>query len=434
MKTSLLACLVALASTSSLACSGSSFDVVAGDDAASESSVDGSSEAGGDETAVDTGVPEGCTLNACGGCTVLDHDPGSSCGGICGAARWTCKGYDAVECVDPFSGPLPKAKCGTCKTMEYACEPDGKSAKCSGEDANACGGCMTLSPAKGDACGVCGGGTYGCNGTEATKCDDPVAADKAPEKACGACSTGKYACDGVGKTKCVDPVTHAPSTACGVCGSGQWACGGAGGDTKCNDPVTVAIGTVCGTCGTSTYQCTGSTPGSKTACLKEDDRKLSSDAFYSTFDTQVFTLSPAAPHMIGFTMQRIGAISDVELGILRFDSSPSSLYGSLTIRLLRDTPTSTDVLATLSYPAELLPATLATVKLTLPAPTPVLPKGTRVYIEVSDTSGRYNFAIMGGAPTGPAHLSAYYKDSTSGTFVEYSTSDPYLKIYENGCF
>jgi hypothetical protein len=97
-------------------------------------------DAGGgtDAARADAGRPCGdLGLNACGGCSVLDHDPGDACG-ACGDGRYVCNGTEALRC----DGPRPTNPCGGCSTLsrlpgQPCC--DGRSLyECAGPDAVRC--------------------------------------------------------------------------------------------------------------------------------------------------------------------------------------------------------------------------------------------------------------------------------------------------------
>jgi hypothetical protein len=72
------------------------------------------------------GVADEDVTNACGGCTVLDHQPGEACE-PCGV--WACAGLEAVQCV---RGRLNN--CGVCGAADVV----GLNASCVGE--NGCPG------------------------------------------------------------------------------------------------------------------------------------------------------------------------------------------------------------------------------------------------------------------------------------------------------
>lgn len=284
-----------------------------------------------------------------------------------------CATKNACGGCDALAVP-PGTACGACGTLKTECSTDKESTFCPGDDRNACGGCSKLVPDKGTSCGVCSGGTNVCLGADATKCSDPV--------------------------------------------------------------TTPAPGTTCGTCGTATFKCVGSTT---TACDKPDDRTIGSDSFYTTHDTSLWTLSASGePLSVGFTTQRVAAITEVVLSVVRYETSSYPLFGTLRVRLIKGTsPASTEVLATVSVPADSLPDGSGTLTVKLATPTSLLPKGTRLFVELSDQSERYNFGLFGGAPTGPAHLSFYYRTSASGadpTWTEYTAADPYLVVGQHGCF
>ncbi|MBI2391639.1 MAG: hypothetical protein HYV09_18770 [Deltaproteobacteria bacterium] len=290
-----------------------------------------------------------------------------------GDAPETCAAKNACGGCGALAVP-PGTACGACGTLKTECNTDKESTFCPGDDRNACGGCSRLVPDEGTSCGVCSGGTNVCFGNDATKCSDPV--------------------------------------------------------------TTPAPGTACGTCGTSTFKCVGSTT---TACDKPDDRTSGTDSLYGAHDASVWTLSASGePIAIGFTTQRDAAITEVVLSVVRYETSSYPLFGTMRVRLLRGTgPGSTDVLATVSVPGDSLPDAPGTLTVKLATPTSLLPKGTRVFVELLDQSERYNFGVFGGAPTGPAHLGFFYRTSSGGadpTWTEYTSADPYLAVGQNGCF
>lgn len=164
-------------------------------------------------------------INACGGCGVLEHAPGASCG-ACGT--YVCsEDRSVVSCSDPGSnacggcGDLahaPGGACGVCGT--YACAADRASVVCDDPGLNACGGCGQLDHLPGSACGMCGG--YVCSADlTAVLCVDP----------------GVNACGGCGS------LANDPGSACGACGS--FECTADRSAVNCNDPGLNA----CGGCG-----------------------------------------------------------------------------------------------------------------------------------------------------------------------------------------
>ncbi|MBI2393883.1 MAG: hypothetical protein HYV09_30205 [Deltaproteobacteria bacterium] len=433
----------------------------------------------------DAGAPDTCVKNACGGCTALAHAPESICG-RCGAGRWKCSGGDAVVCEDPFTGPLPGSACGTCSTLLRICAPDGKSAVCPGDDHNGCGGCSAVSPAKDTVCGTCGSGKYVCDGTTATRCADPVttpasgtacgtcgldkyvcATDKLstscsgnthngcggcttltnlPGKVCGKCSSGKYECDPSNKnaTVCNDPVpttSPPPGSACGSCGTLKIQCATDGRSTYCpgndlngcggcvvlpNPPLTA-----CGICLTSTYTCDGT---NATYCTKLDDRTIGDETFYATATTQVSAATEGAPgtatELLAFTMQRTGAITAISLG-LQYKVELSEYDAAVTFRLLKGTSPAT---ATVIGTTSVLGSTFAAGsihKIVFPT-TEIVPKGARIWIELTKSEPYMEVYVLGGPATGPAHLGVWNKIGTAWT--EVTTLDPYLRVWGNGCY
>jgi alpha-tubulin suppressor-like RCC1 family protein len=182
-------------------------------------------------------------VNVCGGCGILEHAPGASCG-ACGTYACSDDG-SAVSCVDPGHnacggcGDLafpPGDPCGVCGTQ--ACSADRTSVLCSDPGRNACGGCGLLAHLPGSACGACGGYQCSADLTEVACVDPgpnacggcgPLAA--VPGAGCGACGIYECTAERTAVT-CHDPglnacggcgvLGHAPGTSCGVRGS--YAC------------------------------------------------------------------------------------------------------------------------------------------------------------------------------------------------------------------
>lgn len=369
-------------------CGGADFDVSApvddggsdGSDATSDapdSAPDSSTLDSSTADATDSGTPgetgdAGCApLNACAGCKVLEFPPGTSCG-ACGSGKYVCDGKESTKCNDPITTP-PETACGTCKTLKLKCAPDGLSTKCPGDDANACGGCTVLSPATGGSCGVCGGGKYVCAGAEATKCDDPVPASAAK-----------------------------PDTVCGVCGTSKYVCNTAKSDTLCALP---------------------------------DDRVAGTDT-YDTDRTTSWDLSYGVSQRIAFTTKHKGAIHTLTMAVSKFAGGAGS--GALELRLYTgkpDEPTAVLVTSTTFDPAA-IPAgggvgTGPTVDLKLPAPTPVYPAGTALFVELKGNSTAFNFQTEGGKTAVAGE--AFYAFS-AGLWTPVSTYAPYLKVQMTGCF
>jgi len=155
--------------------------------------------------------------NWCGGCSVLEGEPGDDCS-ACGV--WACDGAESLVCEGP--------------------------------DVNACGGCASLASEPGDDCGTCG--TQVCDGIDALRCEDRprnvcggcAVLDPAPGSSCGEC--GDYACDGEDGVRCDGP--------------GVNECGGCG-------PLDLELETSCGYCGTGLAQCVGPTA----TCVGETSRE-----------------------------------------------------------------------------------------------------------------------------------------------------------------
>lgn len=396
-----------------IGCSGGTFEVAATDAASSETAdVDNGDTA-------DTAIPDTCaTPNSCGGCAKLDHVAGDMCG-VCRTGQWKCDGPNAMVCDDPFTGPLPDTACGTCKTVKLSCGPDGRSAICPTDDANACGGCGTIVNYPGTKCGTC----------------------KTLEYKCAVDKSGTF-CPGDDHNGCMGCMllANSPGKVCGVCGGGAYVCNGTEA-TRCSDPVTTpAPGTVCGICSKSSYQC--STDKASTFCAKPDDRTDNFDAFYTSTSSAIWTLAAAEAVQsqigVAFTTARLGTITSVTLGLQRYDDNATyPSYGSVRVRLIKGNPTMTpasaDVLATTTIGGE----TVADVPGTVTVPitgAPSLPAGTRVWVHITDASERFNYGLLGGSATGPAHLSPWYIDGSTSTFKEYTGYDPYLRVGMLGCF
>lgn len=396
--TSSLAVLVVLGAVG-LGCGGADFDVSTpvdgGDDApdasdgtadsASDSASDSAADGAGDGTPGDTGVADGgpdgepdapvdggCKpLNECGGCKVLEFPPLVSCG-ACGTGKYVCDGKEATKCNDPITVP-PETPCGTCKTLKLKCAPDGLSTKCPGDDANACGGCTTLTPAVGASCGVCGSGKFACNGAEATKCADPV-----------------------------------PSTA-----------------TK--------LETVCGMCGTSKFVC--NTAKTDTVCALPDDRVAGTDT-YDTDRTTSWDLSYGAVQRVLFTTKHKGAIHTITMAVGKFAGGAGSGSLELKLYLGQpDDPAPVLVTSTTFDPAS-IPAAGGlgvgpTVDLKLPAPTAVYAAGTKLFVELKGASTAFNFQTEGGKVIVADEM--FYALS-GGVWNPIASYAPYLKVQMTGCF
>jgi len=157
-------------------------------------------------------VCEGGELNACGGCVALDDAPGDDCG-VCGAGVWTCE-EAVLTCVGPGLNAcggceaLPHdlgASCGVCSQGQWICGADAETLVCTVPDAsNRCGGCATLAMQPGDSCGVCGTGVAACASA------DEVACEGGGLNACGGCGF----------------IAETIGGACG-CGEEVWTCDGA---------------------------------------------------------------------------------------------------------------------------------------------------------------------------------------------------------------
>lgn len=369
-----------------LGCGGADFDVSApadgGDDATDAADTGGGDagdtgggDTGGGDTGADTGVDApadgGCKpLNECGGCKVLEFPPLVACG-ACGTGKYVCDGKEATRCNDPITTP-PETPCGTCKTLKLKCAPDGLSTKCPGDDANACGGCTTLTPAVGATCGVCGSGKHVCSGLEATRCDDPV-----------------------------------PATA-----------------TK--------LATVCGICNTSKFVCNPAK--TDTVCALPDDRGPGTDT-YDTERTTTWDLSYGTVQRVLFTTKHKGAIHTLTMAIGKFAGGAGSgalevkLYQGQP-----DDPAPVLVTSTTVDPAS-IPAgglgTGPTVDLTLPGPTAIYPAGTKLFVELKGGSTAFNFQTEGGKVTVADEM--FYALS-GGVWKPIASYAPYLKVQMTGCF
>ncbi len=221
------------------------------DSAVSEVSdgVDSSADAGAPDArdAADT-----CVANACGGCTVLPHAVNSGPCGQCGGGTWQCDGTNAMKCVSPnaknscggcatlahpkdeicgkcqsgkyvcasdgestsCSDPVPAASpavgstCGTCGTKAYVCNTGKTDTVCSGDDANDCGGCGTLSGVPNTTCGGCGKWTCAVN-KASVSC---IEGTPLVNTSCGTCGTSKYVCTGLATTSCQKSDDRTPGT------------------------------------------------------------------------------------------------------------------------------------------------------------------------------------------------------------------------------
>ncbi len=366
-----------------VACGGADFDVGAetGTDAAEETAgdvgIDTSDSVPADSATLDSAIgdtgPEadsGCKpLNECGGCSSLEFPPGTSCG-LCGSAKYMCDGKEKTRCNDPIT-TAPGTACGTCKTLKLVCAGDGLSTKCPGDDANACGGCKTLSPAPETVCGVCTSGRYKCNGTEATKCSDPV-----------------------------------PSTA-------------------------TALGTACGICATSKFVCNST--NTNTECAKADDRTSGADT-YNTARTTSWDLSYGVSQRIALTLKHKGAIHTLTVSVGKSPAAGSS-SGGMDVALYVGKPddtTPTLVTSTTVLPAS-IPNGLggAPVDIVLPSPTTVYAAGTQLFVELKGANPAYNFQTEGG---NSAVAGEVFYLLSSGKWSSYSGYSPYLKVQMTGCF
>ncbi len=211
--------------------------------------------------------------NLCGGCTVLDEEPGQICG-ECGQVA--CDGLDSVRCeagrgsacggCEPLEA-VPGEACAECGT--YVCL-DENTVGCDDPGRNGCGGCSAMPSDVGASCGECGETI--CAGPELMICDDSAAnacggceeLDSELGFACGEC--GIVGCDGTNGTGCDDPGINAcggctvlDDVVGGPCGScGVVACDGTD-DTRCDestmnacggcDTLDGVIGDDCGDCG-----------------------------------------------------------------------------------------------------------------------------------------------------------------------------------------
>lgn len=202
----------------------------------------------------------GSTINACGGCEVLDHKLGDACsnGGVGPCAlpgSYQCLG-DKLVCNAPPPTPQPEI----CDGMDNDC--DGMT-----DDGvlNACGGCALLTFAKDAGCGAGVGeckvaGTYQCSNTEAVACS---AVAKAP---------GVEACDGK-DNDCNGMVDDGAKNECGMpCGS---TCPPAcvpttevcdGKDNNCNNQIDEGVTTMWSPdCDADSF---GASTGSQQACAQ----------------------------------------------------------------------------------------------------------------------------------------------------------------------
>lgn len=244
----------------------------------------------------------------------------------------------------------------------------------------------------------------------------PDTADACTANACGGCTT----------------LTHAPLSICGACMTGVYKCASSKEATYCDDPVTVAPGTKCGVCGTSTYACAGLT----TACSKDDDRTDGTDAFHTAvgpFDS----LDPTHIYAIAFKMPRLGSIKSFTIFGNRYNSSGTNA-GALRLRLVTGAPSSpspalASIVSTVSLPGDSVPDIPSSIVVTLPSPTPNIPAGTALYIEIVDSSDKYDFSIGGTSSTAVTFWSAGPTDSAFST-LDASWGRPYLDLAVRGCY
>lgn len=195
-----------------------------------------------DTATADTSPPDTCVLNACGGCSPLDHVFGASCGGKCGSAKYECDPSDPTKtktvCKDPVTTAAPGTVCGgKCGSAKYQCKLDGLSTECVDP---------VTTPAPLTGCGgKCGSATYECKpDLLSTHCVDPVTTPAEGTDCTGAldgkCGSATYQCATDKKsTSCVDPVpASSPSdkAKCGVCGSSVALCNEAKTDVVCQVP------------------------------------------------------------------------------------------------------------------------------------------------------------------------------------------------------
>lgn len=182
---------------------------------------------------------EGGAANACGGCALLEGDPGDPCGHrssgalVCsGSEALRCEGAKTLEDVNSCGGfeDLPGEaghRCGGCDLGIWECL--GPDEMVCGNDPgdNGCGGCGALPSRVGEPCGVCETGSWQCEGTESLVCQGER---PGMMNACGECGV----------------LEHEPGEPCGACGEGVWACGGLTGAMRCEG---AARPNACGGCG-----------------------------------------------------------------------------------------------------------------------------------------------------------------------------------------
>src|SRR5262249_20352522 len=83
-------------------------------DASEADSIDGANAPEGGSTDARNDRPDGCTLNACGGCTALTAQPGDACG-QCG--KYACDpSKESVSCRDPGDARVKQVAAGLTRT------------------------------------------------------------------------------------------------------------------------------------------------------------------------------------------------------------------------------------------------------------------------------------------------------------------------------
>ncbi|MBA2662629.1 MAG: Ig-like domain-containing protein [Bradymonadaceae bacterium] len=216
-------------------------------------------------------------VNPCGGDLQLfpvgsNLGPDSPCG-ACNDGRIVCNGLNAVHCLGAsqanacggcgtLTGTLGQS-CGACSDGELACT--GLTLSCQNASLNnACGGCAGLAGEPDTACtrGALSDGLWSCINTDEVACigedenncggQEELSAN--PGEACGQCAQGAVVCDGFEDVRCEGEqagvnacggcmaLLEQPGDACGAC-EGEWMCDGEN-DVICFDPDR----NVCGGC------------------------------------------------------------------------------------------------------------------------------------------------------------------------------------------